>query len=97
MSAKERPLEQVPGFNTVQKILSSIDRDVTMVKAAYDFDPPGREVYLPNFSGHGRKGCAGLPYDLLKDVKPTRNPREANTLGNYISSSLQLCRKLSRK
>lgn len=70
MSAKEISSDKMPGFSVVQQTLGSIDRDITVVSAAYEFDPP--EAYLLNLSGRGRKGRAVLPYELLSDIRDNK-------------------------
>lgn len=65
MGAKEVFFDQVPGFKVVQQIIASIDRDVLMINAAYNFD---QENYHLNLTCRGRKGHAVLSRNLLNDI-----------------------------
>lgn len=65
MSAKEIPVEDVPGIHIVKQSLEHIDHRISVVAAGDDFD---QNEYHLKLAGDGRKGRADFPYDLLRDV-----------------------------
>jgi hypothetical protein len=88
MSAKEIPLDQVPGIETVKQILESIDRDLSVIAAGDDFD---KEEYLLKIAGLGRRGRVSLPYNLLRDIqsdKELSGPSYTGELRRKLTSYL---------
>lgn len=65
MSAKEIPVDAVPGLFTLRKLLESVDSEISVVAAGDDFDA---EEYVLKIAGPGRSGRVNLPYDMLRDL-----------------------------
>jgi hypothetical protein len=72
MGTKQIDLNEVPGIGVIQARLASMDPDLSVSAAGYDFD---HTSYLLELSGQGREGRVTVSREFLEPEACLRKSR----------------------